>query len=71
VWLALPEEFDSVALLQKAIAEFGVAFVPGHAFFADGRMKNTLRLSFSLPDIAGIDAGVRRLAALVRSEQRV
>jgi DNA-binding transcriptional MocR family regulator len=71
VWLTLPEEFDSVALLQKAIAEFGVAFVPGHAFFADGRMKNTLRLSFSLPDIAGIDAGVRRLAALVRSEQRV
>jgi DNA-binding transcriptional MocR family regulator len=71
VWLTLPEGFDSVSLLQKAIAEYGIAFVPGPAFFADGRLRNTLRLSFSLPDIAGIDAGIRRLAALVRSEQRL
>jgi DNA-binding transcriptional MocR family regulator len=71
VWLSLPEGFDSVTLLQKSIAEYGVAFVPGHAFFADGRLKNTLRLSFSLPDIAGIDAGIRRLADLVRYEQRL
>ncbi|MBL4721952.1 MAG: PLP-dependent aminotransferase family protein [Alphaproteobacteria bacterium] len=65
VWLTLPEGFDGADLLQKSIAGFGVAFVPGRAFYADGGGKNTLRLSFSLPDIENIETGIRRLGALI------
>lgn len=65
VWVTLPEGVDGAALLQRAIAEANVAFVPGGAFFFDGRGRNTLRLSFSLPDPATIDAGIAKIAALL------
>lgn len=66
VWVTLPEGMDGAALLQRAIAEANVAFVPGGSFFFDGRGRNTLRLSFSLPDPATIDVGIAKLAALLR-----
>ena len=65
VWVTLPESVDGRALLERAIAEAGVAFVPGKAFFFDDRGRNTIRLSFSLPDPATIEAGIARLATLV------
>lgn len=65
VWLRLPDGCDGAALLERAIAEAGVAFVPGGAFFFDGRGRNTLRLSFSLACEADIEAGVARLAKLI------
>lgn len=60
LWVTLPEGTDTAELLQVAIKE-DVAFVPGHAFFADGSGKNTMRLNFSYspPDI--IEEGIRRL----------
>jgi hypothetical protein len=61
-WVRLPEGIDSAALLDRAVAEAQVAFVPGAAFFHDGRGRNTLRLSYSLPSEADIDAGIGRLA---------
>lgn len=64
IWVTLPEGIDAVALLEKAAAK-GVAFVPGHAFFADKSGRNTLRLSFSLPQAAEIEAGVVRLASVL------
>ena len=66
VWLTLPAEMDTAALLARSIAEERVAFVPGGAFHADGSGRNTLRLSFSLADDAAIDTGLTRLAALIR-----
>jgi DNA-binding transcriptional MocR family regulator len=66
-WLTLPEGMDGAALLQRSIAEAKVAFVPGGAFYFDGRGRNTLRLSYSLPDEATIAAGISRLARLVRA----
>ncbi len=65
VWVTLPEGVDAAALLQRALQEAGVAFVPGGAFFHDGRGRNTLRLSYSLPDEADIDRGIARLASLL------
>lgn len=65
VWVTMPAGVDAAALLQRAVAEAKVAFVPGHAFFADGSGRNTMRLSYSLPSVADIDAGIARLAALV------
>ena len=43
----------------------GVAFVPGAAFFFDGRGRNTLRLSYSLASEAEIEDGIARLAKLI------
>ena len=43
-------------LLDRAVKEAGVAFVPGAAFFHDGRGRNTLRLSYSLAE-RGRDRG--------------
>jgi DNA-binding transcriptional MocR family regulator len=65
VWLTLPEGIDAAALLQRSLAEVGIAFVPGGAFFYDGRGRNTLRLSFSLPGEAEIDRGIAALAHLI------
>lgn len=64
-WLTLPEGMDGGALLQRSIAEAKVAFVPGGAFYFDGRGRNTMRLSFSLPNEETIAAGIARLAKLM------
>jgi hypothetical protein len=65
VWVTLPEGVNGAELLQRAVAQAKVAFVPGGAFFADGSGANTIRLSYSLPEAADIAEGVRRLAALL------
>jgi DNA-binding transcriptional MocR family regulator len=66
-WLTLPEGNDAAGLLQRAIKEANVAFVPGGAFFFDGRGRNTLRLSYSLPGEAEIERGIASLGRLVTS----
>ncbi|MBV1862978.1 MAG: PLP-dependent aminotransferase family protein [Rhodobacteraceae bacterium] len=65
IWLTLPEGQDTVALLQKSIAQAGVAFVPGNAFFADKTGHNTMRLSFSLPKPEEIERGIAALASVL------
>jgi DNA-binding transcriptional MocR family regulator len=67
-WLTLPEGLDAAALLQRALAEANVAFVPGGAFFFDGRGRNTLRLSYSLPGEAEIERGISALGRLITSD---
>lgn len=66
IWLTLPAGVSGASLLTRAVDEARVAFVPGAAFFHDGRGENTVRLSYSLPDISAIETGVRRLASLLR-----
>ena len=65
VWVTLPAGTDAAVLLQRSLKEACVAFVPGGAFFHDGRGRNTLRLSFSLAGEAEIDRGMARLARLI------
>jgi DNA-binding transcriptional MocR family regulator len=65
VWLRLPEGCDAAKLLERAVAEEGVAFVPGAAFHDDGRGRNALRLSYSLPSEDQIEDGIARLAKLL------
>lgn len=65
VWVRLPEGHDAARLLDRAVEEAGVAFVPGAAFFFDGRGRNTMRLSYSLPSEAEIEDGIARLAQLI------
>jgi DNA-binding transcriptional MocR family regulator len=66
-WATLPADIDPTELLQRAIKEANVAFVPGGAFFFDGRGRNTLRLSYSLPGEAEIDRGIAALGRLMRA----
>jgi len=65
VWLQLPEGLDGAQLLEDALADERVAFVPGAPFFATDAQAHTLRLSYSLPSPADIDEGVRRLARVI------
>src|SRR5262249_5087772 len=64
VWLRLPADHDGARLLQRAVEDAGVAFVPGAAFHFDRSGHNTVRLSYSLASEADIDVGIARLAAL-------
>lgn len=65
VWVTLPEGADGALLLQRAVAEAHIAFVPGSAFFTDGSGRNTIRLSYSLPPEDAITEGIRRLGRLI------
>lgn len=65
IWVSLAETIDAAELLGKAVEEAKVAYVPGRAFFADGNGHSTMRLSFSLPEIADIKAGIERLGDLI------
>jgi DNA-binding transcriptional MocR family regulator len=66
VWATLPAGLDGAELLERAIREERVAFVPGKAFFATDAMANTIRLNFSSPNEAQIAEGIARLGRLVR-----
>ncbi|MEH6737585.1 MAG: PLP-dependent aminotransferase family protein [Sulfitobacter sp.] len=65
IWLELPTQINAADLLAQSLKTERVAFVPGHAFFADGSGANTMRLSFSRTDEAGIDEGIARLGRLI------
>jgi DNA-binding transcriptional MocR family regulator len=66
-WLTLPPGIDAAVLLQRAIAEAHVAFVPGRAFHHDGAGAGTLRLNFSLAPPDKIAEGIARLGALLHA----
>jgi DNA-binding transcriptional MocR family regulator len=65
IWVTLPDRFNGSALLKRAVEEANVAFVPGSAFFTDGRGQSTIRLSYSLPSEANIEEGIARLGQLI------
>lgn len=71
VWVELPEGMDGTALLERAIREARVAFVPGAAFYPDRSGKNTIRLSFSVNRPDRIREGIRRLGALISEAGRI
>ncbi|WP_337189308.1 PLP-dependent aminotransferase family protein [Phenylobacterium sp.] len=64
-WVELPDGLDGAVLLEAALAEERVAFVPGAPFFATAPRAASLRLSFSLPSPEVIDEGVRRLGRVI------
>jgi len=65
VWITLPEGVDAAPLLERAVRDVDVAFVPGAAFHPRGGGANTLSLSYSLPSAGAIREGVKRLASLI------
>ena len=67
VWVTLPPEIDTKALVPKAIVA-KVAYVPGTAFYADGLGSWSMRLSYCYPTPERIREGVKALAGVVEQE---
>ncbi len=67
VWLSIPSNLDSRAMLPRAVAEH-VAYTPGTAFYANGLGRDRIRLAFCYPNPAEIREGVRRLAGVLHHE---
>jgi DNA-binding transcriptional MocR family regulator len=65
VWVTLPPNVDGAELLERSLAEEQIGFVPGAAFSPGGRVKNTIRLNYSLAPEAVITEGIGRLGALI------
>ena len=70
IWVTLPEWFDTKALLAAAV-ERRVAYVPGTAFYPDGRGKNQMRLAFCYPTEDRIREGIARLGSLLEDEEQL
>jgi 2-aminoadipate transaminase len=69
-WIRLPEGFDAMALLPKAV-DAGIAFVPGAAFYAQAPDLRTMRLSFVTLTPELIRDGVAILGRLLRETLNV
>jgi 2-aminoadipate transaminase len=67
LWAALPAPIDAGVMLPRAI-EQGVVYVPGEAFFVDGRGAEYARLAFSSANAEGIELGIARFGRVVRNE---
>lgn len=71
VWLTLPEGFNAVDLMRKAIAEGNVAFIPGAPFFPNAEQgARYCRLSFSGPSKDDIVTGITSLAEVITRSRR-
>lgn len=64
IWVTLPREISSMALLEDAVAK-NVAFMPGAPFYANAPESNTLRLSFVTVPPERIRTGIARLGLLI------
>jgi DNA-binding transcriptional MocR family regulator len=70
IWVTLAPWFDTKAMLAAAV-ERRVAYVPGTAFFPDGRGGNALRLAFCHPTEERIREGIGRLGSLLEDEEQL
>jgi 2-aminoadipate transaminase len=70
VWVTVPDYVDTQALLAAAV-ERRVAYVPGTAFYPDGRGKDKMRLAYCYPPEDDIVEGIRRLGDLLKDEDEL
>lgn len=70
LWVVLPEHVDTGKLLQVALQEEKVAFVPGVVFYpsADLGGHNCMRLNFSNASPEMIEEGIKRLGRVLIRE---
>lgn len=64
--MTLPEELDSTAVLETAIAN-KVAFVPGETFYPNSDSHNSFRLNFSNARPEEIEEGIARLGQVLQT----
>jgi 2-aminoadipate transaminase len=70
IWVTLPDWFDTTAMLAAAV-ERRVAYVPGSAFYPDGRGRDRMRLAFCYPPEDRIVEGIARLGSLLEDEEQL
>ena len=68
-WVTLPEGLDTEAMFDEAI-DNNVAYVPGHAFYANNPKKNTMRLNYTYVEDKKIEEGVKRLAETIENNMK-
>ena len=67
-WLTFPEGFDAAAfMLDHALPEARVAYVPGATFFPEKQEHNHCRVNYSCMSDEKMAEGMERLAKLFRS----
>ncbi len=66
LWAVMPDKIDVEELFRRAV-ENKVAFVPGNAFYPDGKGPSAMRLNFSNAPVELIEEGIRRLGAVIKS----
>ncbi len=64
VWVEMPSFLDLKSILAEAV-ERGVTYVPGDAFYPDGRGRNCMRLAFCYVEPEKIREGIARLAEVL------
>ncbi|GAB4117369.1 MAG: PLP-dependent aminotransferase family protein [Candidatus Caldatribacteriota bacterium] len=69
VFATLPEYVDTDEMFMDSI-KAEVAYVSGSPFFANGKGKNTMRLSFCYPSKEDIEEGIRRLGGVIKDRIR-
>jgi len=69
IWVELPTTVDPFKLLDRAINQAKVAFIPGSVFGVAGKSMSTngIRLNFSNADIDQINAGIERLVTIMQT----
>jgi len=67
VFVTLPEYIDVDEMFPEAIKE-KVAYVSGSPFFANGKGKSTMRLSFCYPSEEDIEEGIKRLGRVIKKK---
>ncbi|MFZ6732968.1 PLP-dependent aminotransferase family protein [Undibacterium sp. Ji42W] len=65
LWLELPDDIDSLALLRKAVAK-GIAFTPGSLFSGSGKYANYLRMNIGRPWGREMEQGIKTLGKLLQ-----
>jgi 2-aminoadipate transaminase len=69
VWVSLPQYVDTQAMLAAAV-DRKVAYVPGTAFYPDGRGNDQMRLAFCYPSEDRIREGIARLGVLLGEQEQ-
>jgi 2-aminoadipate transaminase len=69
VWASLPSYVDTQAMLAAAV-DRKVAYVPGTAFYPDGRGTDQMRLAFCYPSEDRIREGIARLGVLLGEQEQ-
>lgn len=64
LWVTLPEQIDTVPLLEQAIQN-DVAFVPGYCFYPGAEPNSSFRLNFSYCKPEQIRIGIERLGEVI------
>lgn len=66
LWIAFPEDFDSVALFEAAKMQ-NLIIAPGQIFSMNDSHKNYIRLSFSTPITEPIEKAIEVLGSLAKA----